>query len=146
METITPRSAWLLAGLVFTLLGCSHDSKRDNPFDPVLTPPVDVQVSDSTGVALIEWTPYEGQTDFSLYRVLRREKTLVEVDTLALITKQAQAAYADTSIQPERDYVYWIEVMNTAGFSVSSAELSVQSFTVAGVAAIATSSALGQSS
>ena len=84
METITPRSAWLLAGLVFTLLGWSHDSKRDNPFGRV---------------ALIEWTPYEGQTDFSLYRVLRREKTLVEVDTLALITEQAQAAYADTSIQ-----------------------------------------------
>ncbi len=122
--------------IVACLFASCHDASRENPFDSALTPPVEdvrAQISDSTGVALIEWAPYEGQTDFHMYLVMRREKTLVEIDTLAHLGEQAQTAYADTSIRPDRDYIYWIEVVNTAGFGVPSEPLSVQSFTVTGV-------------
>jgi len=45
MTSQSARSSLGLLGLVFLALGCSsHDSPRDNPLDPHLTPPVVLQV------------------------------------------------------------------------------------------------------
>ena len=125
---------WLVLAIP-PLVSC-HDSRRDNPLDPVLTPAVaavTVEVGDSTGVAIVEWAPYSGETEFAAYLVQRREKTLVEIVTLARITESAETTFADSTIEPSRDYIYWVEVVNSSGFTVASEKLSVQSFTVAGV-------------
>ena len=130
-----PRRIAAIAVAAFLLTSC-HNSKRDNPFDPELTPPVaaiDVQVSDSTGVARVSCDPYDARTDFSVYRLLRKEKGLEAVDTVAVIGDPAQTDFADTSVAPDRDYIYWIEVLNVAGFAAPSEQFSVRSFAVAGV-------------
>jgi hypothetical protein len=129
------KSRYLCLALAATFVAC-HNSTRDNPMDPVLTPAVDgvrVEVGDSTGVAVVEWIAYSGQTQFAAYLVQRREKALFDVVTLARITEAAETTFADSSIEPGRDYVYWVEVVNSAGFVVASEELAVESFTVAGV-------------
>ena len=57
-----PASTWILAGIL--LLGaCSHDTKRTNPLDPVLTPPVELEVAvdDTAGSATLKWTQYAGE-------------------------------------------------------------------------------------
>ena len=134
MNSPQVQCSWL-ALTALALVSC-HSSSRNNPFDPELTPAVaavTVEVSDSTGVAVLEWSAYEGRTEFAEYLVLRREKTLVEVDTLTQIAASAETAFTDTSIEPGRDYIYWVEVVNSAGFTVASEEIAVQSFTVAGV-------------
>jgi hypothetical protein len=59
--TATSKSVWLLFGLL--LLGaCSHDTKRTNPLDPVLTPAVELEVAldDTAGTASLTWTAYVG--------------------------------------------------------------------------------------
>ena len=131
-----PKLRYLWLVLAMPLLVSCHDSRRDNPLDPVLTPAVaavTVEVGDSTGVAIVEWALFSGETEFAAYLVQRREKTLVEVDTLISIAEPAETIFTDTSIEPGRDYIYWIEVVNSAGFTVASEEIPVQSFTVAGV-------------
>ena len=52
------------------LLAC-HDSKRENPFDPVLTPAPQLQVvlDDAAGTATLTWTPHSGETSFAAYWV-----------------------------------------------------------------------------
>ena len=64
-------------GLLFLgLVGC-YDAPRTNPFDPALTPAVEllaVTVDSTSGSALLEWTPYEGKQPFREYRVLSRRQ------------------------------------------------------------------------
>lgn len=64
-------SLWWLAGPL--LLAWSHDAPRDNPLDPQLTPPVQLQVAldDTAGTATLTWTRYEGEAEFGEYWVLR---------------------------------------------------------------------------
>lgn len=134
MNSPQVQCSWLVL-TALSLVSC-HSSSRDNPFDPELTPAVaevTVEVSDSTGVANLEWSTYEGRTEFAAYLVLRMEKTLVEVDTLTQIAASAETRFTDISIEPGRDYIYWVEVVNAAGFTVASEEIAIQSFTVAGV-------------
>ena len=45
MRTRPGRSRWWLLGPLFLVLCCSHDAPRDNPLDPHLTPPVELQVA-----------------------------------------------------------------------------------------------------
>lgn len=59
--------AWLVLFLGWLVLLCScHDAPRNNPFDPTLTPPVELQVAldDTAGTASLTWTPYLGKAAF----------------------------------------------------------------------------------
>ena len=44
--------------IILPLLAC-HDSKRENPFDPVLTsaPQLQVALDDTAGTVTLTWTP-----------------------------------------------------------------------------------------
>ena len=111
-------SRWWLAGLLLLALGCSHDTSRDNPLDPQLTPPVEdvtVTVDEATGTATVQWSPYAGEQPFAAYWVLRREAELVKVDTVRILDVH-QATFQDTTLEPDAEYLYWVAVVNRAGF------------------------------
>jgi len=115
-------SLWWLATPLLLALACSHDSPRDNPLDPTLTPPVELQVAldDTAGTATLTWTRYEGEAEFGEYWVLRNIDKSTEVDTVARIVEQSEVAYADTSLAPNTDYAYRVSVVNTGGLEISS--------------------------
>ena len=118
------------------LVGC-YDGDRNNPFDPELTPAVElrpVAVDDTSGAALLEWTEYEGRQPFAAYRVLRKERGLEAVDTLGVIEDVRRTAFRDTTLAPDAEYVYWIAVVNQSGFEAPSerSEQSVRSGVDAG--------------
>ena len=108
--------------LVGLLLNSCHDAPRKNPFDPTLTPSVElsVELDDATGTAMLAWTPYAGKADFAAYRVLRNIFESTRIDTLHEITDPRQTAYTDTTLQPNTSYVYQVCVVNTDGFEQSS--------------------------
>ena len=116
---MTTKPIWL-AGLLF--LGCSHDSKRDNPLDPALTPPVELQVAvdDSIGVATLTWTPFEGEAAFAEYRVVRSIADRTTVDTLAVLRSISITSFVDSSLVPETAYSYRILVVSDSGFESAS--------------------------
>ena len=124
---ITP-SLWWLAGPLLLALACGHDSPRDNPLDPTLTPPVELQVvlDDTVGTATLAWTRYEGEAEFGEYWVLRNTDKSTEVDTLVRITAQSQAGYTDTSLAPRIDYAYRVSIVNAGGLEVTSPEVRVR--------------------
>ena len=114
-----------LCSIGFSLLLAScYDAPRDNPFDPALTPAVEllaVTVDSTRGSALLEWTPYEGKQSFAEYRVLRQVRGLVAADTVAKIADVHQTTFRDTTLRPDVAYGYWVEVVNEGGFDVQSA-------------------------
>ena len=87
----------LLPIALLALLAC-HDSKRENPFDPVLTPAPQLQVAldDTAGTATLTWTPYEGEAPFAAYWVLRRA------------AERVQIAIADATALNTGDLVSWL--------------------------------------
>ena len=106
-------------GLLLVGFVACHDVPRDNPLDPRLTPAVQllaVTVDNNRGSALLEWSPYQGQQPFAEYRLLRQVQGLVGVDTLERITNVSQTTFQDTTLQPEVEYLYWMEVVNQGGF------------------------------
>lgn len=115
---------WWLQGLVLLAAGCSHDAPRDNPLDPHLTPPVEVQVAldDSAGTATVTWTRYEGQEPFAAYWVLRNAARSTQVDTLQEVLEANQTAYVDTSLAPNTAYSYRVSVINSSGHEGASHE------------------------
>jgi len=110
-----------LAAVLLLLTAC-HDAPRKNPFDPELTPPVELTVAldDTTGTATLTWTPYAGEAEFAEYRVLRNIFESIRIDTLEEITDPRQTAYTDTNLQPNTSYVYQVSVVNTDGFEQPS--------------------------
>ena len=129
------RSTWrlpLLGLLVWltALIACSHDSKRDNPLDPELTPAVELQVAldDSAGTATLTWTPYDGETSFTMYWVLRKVPGLETVDTLAAINDVQVTSHEDDTLRPNTSYSYRVSVVNTSGFEFSSEEQTVEGY------------------
>ena len=113
-----------LTGPLLLALACSHDAPRDNPLDPQLTPPVELQVAldHTTGAVALTWTRYEGETEFGEYWVLRNASESTRIDTLREISDPHQIAYTDTSLQPNTAYAYRVSVVNTDGFERTSAE------------------------
>ena len=107
---------------VSLLLSACHDAPRKNPFDPELTPPVELSVAldDTAGTAALTWTPYAGEAEFAEYRVLRNVAKSTEVDTLVVFAEVAQTTFVDTSMEPNTGYEYQVAVVNTSGFEVSS--------------------------
>ena len=87
------------------LMGC-HDAKRENPFDPALTPAVELEgaLDDTAGTATLTWTRYAGEQPFAEYWVLRNIVDRTRVDTLERISDPAQTTYMDTSIAQHTAY------------------------------------------
>ena len=119
--------AWLFAGLL-PLLGCSHDSARDNPLDPELTPPVELQVAldDTAGTATLTWTPYEGEAPFAAYWIIRIAQAPEVVDTLAVLSDAAATQYIDSTLVTGSFYSYRVSVINDAGLEVPSQPQSIR--------------------
>ncbi|MEW6754268.1 MAG: hypothetical protein AB1505_25285 [Candidatus Latescibacterota bacterium] len=123
--------------LVLGYLAACHDHPRDNPLDPTLTPQVaitTVTVDTLAGTARIEWTPYAGSQPFGEYRVIRKVQGMEADTTLGVLTEVAQTAFEDTTVEPDRDYRYWVAVVNRGGLVVRSAEAAATSFQIRGVA------------
>ena len=128
------RSGWCLIGLL--LLAACHDAPRKNPFDPALTPEVEVTrraLDEKEGTVFLEWTQYSGAQPFKEYRILRKVQGFEAVDTVAFISEVEQTHFTDTDIEPDMDYLYRVAVVNQWGFAVESPEVSVGSFGVNGV-------------
>ncbi len=107
-------------------MGC-HDSPRKNPLDPALTPPVvlNVALADTTGTAVLTWTPYQGDTPFVSYQILRSVTDRINTDTLATITGIDTLTYIDTSLATNTTYAYRVAVRNSAGFVAASIPITV---------------------
>ena len=126
-----PSFRWLAVPLLLAL-ACSHDTSRDNPLDPQLTPAVEdvtVTVDEASGAATVTWSAYEGEQPFAAYWVLRREAELVKVDTVRILDVQ-QITFRDTTVKPDAEYLYWVAVVNQAGFVQETDRISVASFAV----------------
>jgi len=112
----------LISLLLLAFYTCGHGSSRDNPLDPALTPAVELQVAvdDSAGVATLTWTPFEGETAFAEYRVVRNEAERTIVDTLAILSSITQTSFVDSSLVPETSYSYRVLSVNTSGLEATS--------------------------
>ena len=119
---------------VGSLVAC-HSPTRDNLLDPKLTPAVtlSVQVDSTAGVAHLTWSGFSGDQGFASYRIWRRITGLIAADSIATVADVEQTALADSTITPDQDYVYWVEVVNDGGLAVPSNEVAVGSYTVIGV-------------
>ena len=104
------------------LVGCSHDAKRENPLDPALTPAVELRVVaiGTTGTTQLDWSPYQGDTPFAAFRVLRKIQGQEQVDILATITAPGRTTFTDTSLVLGTLYSDQVWVVNAAGFEVES--------------------------
>lgn len=117
------------------IVGCSHDTDRANPVDPQLTPSVFVSAAldSSSGAVTLTWTPYEGDTPFAGYRVLRNEVDRVASDTLASLAEVGGTSFVDTELAPDTAYEYRVEVANSAGYAAASNAVRVDGFTLRAV-------------
>ena len=124
---MTTRSALFLAGLL-ALSACSHDSKRDNPLDPALTPPVELSVAldDTAGTATLTWTPYEGEALFAAYWIIRIAQAPEVVDTLTILPDAAATRFIDSTLVTGSFYSYRVSVLNDAGLEVPSQPQSIR--------------------
>lgn len=113
------------------LVSC-HDAPRKNPFDPELTPAVELagSLDDAAGTVALNWTAYVGEQAFAGYRVLRNVAKSTEVDTLATIENVERVTYVDTTLVPNTGYVYRVLVVNASGYEVSSEEISIAGYEV----------------
>ncbi len=121
--------AWSVLGL--SAVAC-HDAPRKNPFDPVLTPAVNLSVAldDTLGAVTLDWTPYVGEQAFARYLVLRRVAESVRVDTLAQIAMVDSTVFVDGELVPDTAYEYWVAVLNSQGFAVDSSVQLVEGFSI----------------
>ena len=127
-RTCCVSTLWWLAGPLLVALACSHDSPRDNPLDPTLTPPVELQVAldDTAGTATLTWTQYEGEAEFAEYWVLRNVLDRATVDTLAMPSERDSTSYVDTSISVGVNYVYRVSVHNAGRLEAVSNQARVR--------------------
>lgn len=117
------------------LVGCSHEARRDNPFDPELTPAVALTVAldDTAGTARLEWSRYTGDAAFHSYRVLRNVAQSTVVDTLTTLLDVGQTTYTDSSLANGTAYAYRVSVFNLDGFEAASPAQEVPALRLPGV-------------
>ena len=120
--------------LTSIFLGC-HDAPRKNPFDPALTPAVEVTVAldPGTGTAVVDWTPYAGRQPFAEYWILRQGQGLVTVDTLAVIRDLDLTAFTDSLLSPNTAYEYRVSVTNASGYEAVSESMSNSGYRISAV-------------
>ena len=89
---------------------CGHDSKRNNPLDPILTPAVELEVAlDDT--ATLTWTPYDGNSnrdgDFEIY--------IMNADGSNQVNLTNNSAHADTDADwsPDGTQIVFISSRDT---------------------------------
>jgi hypothetical protein len=118
------------AALAMLLVGC-HDASRNNPLDPTLTPAVELSVAleETSGAAILRWTPYAGTADFAGYVVRRNLAQTTLVDTVHATSDLQQTTYRDTTLRPDGLYEYTVLAVNSSGYAASSNLASVSSFT-----------------
>lgn len=104
------------------LLACGHDTSRENPLDPKLTPAVELQATldDTAGTVSLAWSPYQGEPPFAAYLVLRNAVRSTEVDTLARLSERDAATFVDSLPTPDIGYEYRVVVVNEAGLERAS--------------------------
>ncbi len=141
----TPSSRRLLNGsiaILALLFAACHDAPRKNPFDPALTPSVELSaaLNDSTGAVALQWTPYAGEISFSRYLILRRAAESARVDTLATIENPDSTTWIDRTLLPQTDYIYRVSVINVAGFEMESTAQITSGYSVGAVQLFAVAS------
>jgi len=121
-----------MAAALLLALACDHDSPRDNPLDPQLTPPVELQVSldDTAGTATLSWSQYQGDQPFSRYLVQRKVKGMELWDTLDSLDSVARVVYQDTALAPDTAYEYRVDVVNASGHVAPSNRETVAGYEV----------------
>ena len=124
---------YLAIGCLCALLAGCHDAPRKNPFDPRLTPAVEVRKAELDvyeGAVFLEWSQYAGRRTFAEYRILRNVSESTVVDTVGLIGQLRQTTFVDTSVNPNTVYEYRVAVVNQAGYAVPSDPVPVGPFSV----------------
>lgn len=109
--------------LVTLVLAACHDARRNNPFDPTLTPPVKllpVTVDKQQGSATLIWSQYAGDQPFGSYQVVRRIVGEITPQIRATISDRAETTFVDTMVQAEHLYIYNVTTTNTSGLEVPS--------------------------
>ena len=108
--------------LVLVVGSCSHDAKRSNPLDPLLTPAVELAVAldETAGTATVTWSAYEGAAPFAGYRLIRSEEDRTTVVTLATLSAIDNTSFVDTSLVSDVNYTYRVLVINQGGFASAS--------------------------
>lgn len=124
----------LLIGCGLLLAAC-HDTQRNNPLDPELTPEVELTVAlnDTAGTARLTWTPYTSDTPFAEYWLLRNIVDRTTVDTLARLADPSQLSFVDSTLQANTAYQYRVSAVNTSGYEAASLATNTPGYTVSAV-------------
>ena len=123
----------LLPLLAIAWMGC-HDNPRENPFDFVSTPAVEIHtvvVDSLQGTAALTWSQYAGGQPFGEYRVVRRLIGQIEAEVRGTISTVGDTTFVDTELQADRTYSYEIVVVNKGGGVATSAAFEATSGFVA---------------
>lgn len=109
------------------LLGCGHDTDRENPFDPALTPKVEGLAAfvDSTGHVVLNWQEYQGSQPFSRYLLLRQQTPGTRVDTIARLDDRTTTTFVDSTAEQGGNFAYSNVVISGGGFRVESEKVAV---------------------
>jgi hypothetical protein len=114
------------------LLGaCSHETRRENPVDPAVSPSVQLLEArfDSTSASVgLLWTRYDGHSELSHYAVLRKVAGLERVDTLARLTRATDTTFHDTMVHSGTEYSYRVAIVTTGGVVRASAFVTLSSY------------------
>ena len=139
MRQILTMLRWCCPAVLLFLVAC-HDAPRKNPFDPELTPSVELsrgQLDEIEGSVFLEWSGYEGRQLFAEYWVLRNIAKSTVVDTVGRIHQLRQTTFLDTSLKPNTLYEYRVAVVNQAGYEATTIPISIGPFSVHGVELVA---------
>lgn len=128
----------ILLSLVL-LAACGHDSERDNPLDPELTPAVELAAAldDTAGTVLLTWSAYAGRQPFAAYHIQRRVQGQALWTTLDSLQKAAATSWTDSALSPHTAYEYRVAVVNASGHAEPSGAQPVSGYTVEGVRLLA---------
>ena len=117
-KTVSGAMVWRLLPLAaIAWIGC-HDNPRENPFDPVSTPAVEIQsvvVDSLQGTAALTWSQYAGGQPFGEYKVIRRLIGQIQAETRGIITELDDTTFVDAGLEADRTYSYEILVVNSGG-------------------------------
>lgn len=129
----------VLIALTLFVAACSHDTSRENPVDPSLTPPVQVTaaLNDTAGTVQLAWDRYVGSEPFGQYVVLRSAVGVTAVDTLATVPVVEQTSLTDSTLAPGTAYEYRVSVISQGGFEATSQSQRVDGFQVRSVELLA---------
>lgn len=132
LATYHPMTSPCLTILLCLLVACGHETTRENPLDPQLTPAVRLtaELDTQAGAVALSWSQYEGKTAFEVYSVLRNVARSTQVDTLIRLTGLDSTSFVDGTLKPGTAYEYRVSVTNMGGLEVVSEKISVEGFSL----------------